>query len=48
MFNVNCDYIAKVILIGDASTGKSSIINRYCGEKFKFGISETVGIDYKS
>ena len=41
------DYIFKVSLIGDASTGKTSIILRFIDNDFKEETSSTIGVDFK-
>jgi len=39
------DYIAKVLVIGDACAGKTSIIHRYVSKTFSTGRNVTIGID---
>jgi len=39
------DYSFKVILIGDVSVGKSSLINQFCNEKFMDTVASTIGVD---
>ena len=41
------DYIFKVSLIGDASTGKTSIILRFIDNDFKEETNSTIGVDFK-
>ena len=41
------DYIFKVSLIGDTSTGKTSIILRFIDNYFKEETSSTIGVDFK-
>ena len=38
----------KLVMIGDPSTGKSSIIRRYCDDKFTENYSCTIGVDTKT
>eukprot|EP00825_Cyclidium_porcatum_P005683 TRINITY_DN12787_c0_g1_i1.p1 TRINITY_DN12787_c0_g1~~TRINITY_DN12787_c0_g1_i1.p1 ORF type:complete len:267 (+),score=61.17 TRINITY_DN12787_c0_g1_i1:111-911(+) len=38
----------KVLLVGDSTVGKSSIIRRYIDNEFEFGMSRTVGVDYRA
>ncbi|XP_062913616.1 EF-hand calcium-binding domain-containing protein 4B [Mobula hypostoma] len=42
----NPDRLFKIILIGNSSVGKSSVLRRFCGDGFYPGICATVGIDY--
>ena len=41
------DYLVKILLIGDANVGKSSLIFRYTDDYFKPFLVGTAGIDYK-
>ena len=43
---VDYDYLFKVILIGDANVGKSSLISQFCNEKFMDTVASTVGVDF--
>ena len=36
----------KVTLIGEASVGKTSIINKYCKDKFDEDLDSTLGANY--
>ena len=45
--NQNC-YYYKIILIGDSTVGKTSLIIRFCDNKFHEAGTATVGIDTKS
>jgi small GTP-binding protein len=40
------DYTFKVIMLGDASTGKTSISNRYINGTFNPNVKLTVGVDF--
>ena len=41
------DYLVKILLIGDANVGKSSLMYRYTDDDFKPSLVGTAGIDYK-
>ena len=41
------DYLFKVLMIGDSGVGKSSILNRYCGDGWNSGVVCTIGVDFK-
>ena len=43
---VDNDYLFKVIIIGDANVGKSSLISQFCNEKFMDTVASTVGVDF--
>ena len=41
------DYLFKIILVGAAGVGKTSIIIRYCENSFKLSYGPTLGIDFR-
>ena len=41
------DYLFKLIVIGNAGTGKSSLLLRLCDNKFDDSYISTIGIDFK-
>lgn len=41
------DYLFKILLIGDSSVGKSSILLRYTDDAFTTSFISTIGIDFK-
>jgi len=41
------DYLIKVLLLGDNSVGKSSILSRYVEDSFSSDIMSTIGVDFK-
>ena len=47
-FDNNIDYKKKIIFIGDASTGKTSIINRIHSNFYDENIEATIGVDFVS
>lgn len=48
MTDENVDGIFKIILLGDSSVGKSTILTRYSMNVFNEDTSETIGIDFKN
>ncbi|KAM3870078.1 EF-hand calcium-binding domain-containing protein 4B [Diretmus argenteus] len=40
------DRLFKIVLVGNSSVGKTSLLRRFCDECFYSGTSATVGIDY--
>ena len=43
----NCDHSFKILIIGDTGVGKSSLLVRFCDDKFLPSQSATIGVDYK-
>ena len=41
------DYIFKIVVIGDSAVGKTSILSRYCDDKFNDKHMTTLGVDFK-
>jgi len=41
------DYVSKILLIGDAGCGKSSLINRYIDGEYNENYYNTIGVDFK-
>eukprot|EP00300_Choanocystis_sp_HF-7_P001800 c11439_g1_i1.p1 GENE.c11439_g1_i1~~c11439_g1_i1.p1 ORF type:complete len:196 (+),score=36.84 c11439_g1_i1:35-622(+) len=41
------DYLFLVVVVGDSSVGKTSLMNRYCDGRFDESAPATVGVDYK-
>ena len=47
MDNDEYDYLFKILLIGDAAVGKSSILLRYADNIFNEAYMSTIGIDFR-
>lgn len=43
----NCDYIFKIVLIGNSSVGKSSLLLRFADDIFEDTYISTIGVDFK-
>lgn len=37
----------KFLIVGDSGVGKTSILTRYCEEKFHTDFLSTIGVDFK-
>ena len=44
----NYDYLYKIVLLGDATVGKTNLVVRFTENNFSLNITPTVGYDYKS
>ena len=41
------DFMVKLLILGDSSVGKSSLMNRFCSEIFSSSHIATIGVDFK-
>lgn len=41
------EYVSKVLVVGDAGSGKSSLVMRYCDDIFNDSYYNTIGVDFK-
>ena len=44
--NIGYDYLVKVVLIGDATVGKSCLLLRFCDRRFRADHSATIGVEF--
>ena len=42
------DHCFKVLIVGDPGVGKSSLLVRYCDDKFSESTSSTIGVDFRT
>ena len=48
MEDEDCDFISKIVLVGDSGVGKSNILLRYTNNEFILESKATVGIEFAS
>lgn len=46
-FQEDYDYLIKILLIGNTSVGKSSILMQFSENKFNTNFLPTIGVDFK-
>lgn len=44
--HIKCDYLLKIILVGNPSVGKSALMNRYVNDIFNVNCGATIGVDF--
>ena len=44
---IKTEYLCKVIIIGEANVGKSSLLRKYCENTFNDNYVSTIGIDFR-
>lgn len=42
------DHMLKLVVVGDSGVGKTSIVVRFCDDKFSEGTASTIGVDFKT
>ena len=47
-FEINYDYLFKIVIVGDSNVGKTSLITKYCTNIFPLDIKNTIGVDFKT
>jgi len=47
MFNIDPDYLFKIMLIGNSGTGKTSLLFRFCDDTYSDTYISTIGVDFK-
>ncbi len=47
MADTGYEHLLKILLIGDAGVGKSSILLRFCDDSFDPHLGSTIGVDFK-
>ena len=40
------DQLFKIVILGDSTVGKSSLIHRFTQDKFKHHVETTIGVDF--
>jgi len=44
----SCDYVFKILFVGDSGVGKSSILLRFINDSFDDHLVSTIGVDFKT
>ena len=42
------DFLAKIVIIGNSSVGKTNILLRFVDEKYAMNHTPTIGVDFRS
>lgn len=46
MFDEECDYMFKSVLIGDSGVGKSNLLSRFAKDEFRLDSKPTIGVEF--
>ncbi|KAL8218320.1 hypothetical protein R6Q57_021693 [Mikania cordata] len=46
LFDDECDYLFKTVLIGDSAVGKSNLLSRFAKDEFYFDSKPTIGVEF--
>lgn len=42
----DCEYIFKIVLIGDSGVGKSNVLGRFTRSEFNYETKTTIGVEF--
>ncbi|CAL0331116.1 unnamed protein product [Lupinus luteus] len=45
-YDEDCDYLFKVVLIGDSGVGKSNLLSRFAKDEFRLDSKPTIGVEF--
>lgn len=45
--NLDYDYLVKIIVVGDSTVGKSSLLFRFCDDSYHDQLFPTIGVDFR-
>lgn len=46
LFDEECDYLFKMVLIGDSAVGKSNLLSRFAKDEFRLDSKPTIGVEF--
>lgn len=46
IFDEECDYLFKAVLIGDSGVGKSNLLSRFAKDEFRLDSKPTIGVEF--